>query len=175
MKTKSKLFLSSAIGLGMLTAFLSTAQAAEVVTNVKSNPMSSLVLAISQKFGLNQAEVQQVFDAERVKSRTEMEAKATQALNDRLAKAVTDKKLTQAQADMIKAEVATLKTQFEALNGKTGQELKDGMKAIMDSAKKWAKDNNIPEQYLVPGFGGRGFGHKIGMGMMMGHREGKDK
>lgn len=81
---------------------------------------------------------------------------------DRLAQAVKDGKLTQDQADKITAKLKELKTQREAerdsMKDKTDEERKTAMEAKKTELEKWAKDNNIPLEYLrsLGGPGGHG-------------------
>ncbi len=127
-----------------------------------TNPVSNLVQAIAQKFNLNQADVQQVFDQQHA----QMEAQHQQQFADRLQQAVTDGKLTQDQADKIKAKAQELQTQREAnktqFESMTPQQRQDAFKTEQDNLQQWEKDNNIPAGYLPFGPGG----HGRGMGMM---------
>lgn len=137
----------------------------------KADHMANLVKAITEKFGLNQAEVQQVFE----EHHTQMQQQHQADEATRLSQAVTDGKLTQDQADKITAKRAELqaqresdKTKFESMSD---SERQAAMKAKMDELKQWATDNNIPAGYLPfgggrGGHGGPGGMHK-GMGGMM--------
>ena len=77
-------------------------------------------------------------------------------MKDRLAQAVKDGKLTQAQADKITAKMAEMKTFMESQKDKTKEERKTAMEAKRDELKKWAEDNDIPEGYMPMGHGGPG-------------------
>ncbi|MBM3206551.1 MAG: hypothetical protein FJZ43_02940 [Candidatus Staskawiczbacteria bacterium] len=133
--------------------------------NKQSSGISSLVNAIAQKFNLNQAEVQQVFDDHKSQMMLHMEEKRGARLNQ----AVVDGKLTQDQVNKILAKQAELKAQeasFKAsLEGKTKEEIKALVKAQADSIKQWAEENDIPIKYLAFG----GFGKHRGMGFGFGH------
>jgi hypothetical protein len=87
-----------------------------------------------------------------------------QLFSSRIAKAVTDKKLTQAQADLIIAKHAEVLAFMQSLNGKSLAERKAAMKTEMASLKQWALDNNIPQNFSMF-FGrahiNRGFGHRL--------------
>ncbi len=159
----STMLAAVAITLGLAAGSVGVAYAAS--NNQTNNPMNNLVSAIATKFNLNQADVQQVFDEQH----SQMEAQFQQGYKDRLTQAVTDGKLTQEQADKITAKAQELKTQREAskdaFQNKTETERRAFMKEQMDSLKQWATDNNIPMEYMNPGFGhghrdgpGRGFG-----------------
>lgn len=149
---------------------IGSASAASTTTGT-GNFMSNLVNAIATKFNLNPADVQQVFNAQKTQMQTQMQTKMQQKFTDKINQAVTDGKLTQAQANLILAKQADLQSQqaaFQAsLQGETKTQVQAAMKAHMDALKQWATDNNIPLQYLMFGGGFRGRG-----GFGMGHRMG---
>jgi hypothetical protein len=142
----------SAMAFVIFGAIYTTVKAAE-----NSNPMNDLVKAIAQKFNLNVGDVQAVFDEQK----TEMETKFQQEFADRLAKAVSDGKLTQAQADLLTAKCTEIlaqkeaqKTNIEKMTQEERRESQEAMKTQAESLKQWAKDNNIPQEYLMfLGFG----------------------
>jgi len=158
---KTKILATIAIVAG-LTATGFVAIHAATNNNSRPNFMSNIVNAIAQKFNLSPSDVQQVVDVQITQQKTQMEANRQQSFIDRINKAVTDGKLTQDQANKILAEKTSIDSQMAALKGKTSDDLKTAMKQITDSERQWAKDNNIPQQYLMFGFRGgmgRGFGH----------------
>lgn len=137
------------------TAFVlgATALGAGVVgaaTQDRVNPMNNLVKAISQKFNLSTSDVQTVVDDVMKAKHAEIEAKFKEASSERIAQAVSDGKITQAQADLIKAKMAELQAARE--------DKKENIESFKSEITKWAADNNIPEEYLRPGFG-KGMGH----------------
>ncbi len=115
-----------------------------------------LVDKIAQKFNLNKADVQKVFDEDRAVHQAEHEQKE----NERLDQAVKDGKITQAQEDLIKAKVKELQAKREAARDAMKDKTKAERKATMDAERtdleKWAKGNNIPAEYLL--FGPHGHG-----------------
>lgn len=127
---------------------------------------NDLVTAIAQKFNLNTADVQKVFDDQRAK----MESGMQQKFAGRLAEDVSSGKLTQAQADLITAKKAELEASRESqktiLEGKTKEEVRSYMQSQMDSLKQWAETYNIPMQYLVPKGPMAGHGNMMNRGMM---------
>jgi hypothetical protein len=169
---KRKILLYAVLPL-MAFAVIGTAYVkADTSSQTSSNPMSGLITAIAEKFGLNVSDVQQVFDeqqtkmqAERETQQAETETNAQEEFASRLSKAVTDGKLTQAQADLITAKKAELdaaresqKTDMKSMTDEERQAAMETMKTQMDSLKQWATDNSIPEEYipLLGGMGGRG-------------------
>lgn len=146
----------AAAGIGAVYAASDTAGA--------QNPMSGLVSAIASKFNLNVSDVQAVFDDQKAKMRAdrkaqmaEMETKRQQETADRLAQAVSSGKLTQDQADKIKAKLAEMESAKTDLEGKTEEERRTAAKEQADSLKQWIEDNNIPKEYLFWG-GEQGWG-----------------
>jgi len=124
-------------------------------------PMSTLVNAIAKKFNLNTTDVQTVVDQVMTEQRTQMEAERTKEFSDRIAQAVTDKKLTQEQADKIIAKQAEEKAFRESLTGKTEAEIQAAQKEHRAAMQKWATDNNIPTGFMMMGKGpGGGHGPK---------------
>lgn len=160
---KSTLLATAAVvvGLGVASAGVIHAQSPTSPTN----PMSNLINAIATKFNLNPTDVQQVFDDQHA----QMEVQHQQAMKDHLAQLVMDGKLTQEQADKITSKLQELESQHEAnktaFQGKTKEEVRTLMEQERTQLEQWAKDNNIPMEYLHFGFGkGHGPGmHGFGM------------
>ena len=144
--------IATTLGLGIFGSSQAFAQ-----TTTTQNPMSSLIQSIATKFGLNQADVQAVFDAERQKHQAQMKAN----FEKQLTQYVTDGKLTEAQKQLIlqkRSELqATRKSQKESNTSLTPEERKSQMDAEKTALQAWAKENGIAMQYLMPQ-GGRGHG-----------------
>jgi len=156
-----------AIGALALTLALLGASAAQADnSNVggfgrmgKEDHKKELVEALSAKFNLKTADVEQVFTEQHAK----MEATRLQELKTKLGADVTAGKITQVQADLIVAKGAEMKTFRDTLKDKTKEEVMAAMKTQKASLDQWIKENNIPAGYLVGGFeGGRG-GHRVMM------------
>lgn len=147
-----------------------TAQAA----STQGTQVSSLVQKIAQKFGVPQADVQAVFDANKQEHMQHMQAQAEQRLTD----LVTAGKITQAQKDLIvvkqKELQANHQANFEVMKGKTQAERKTAMDAQRTELEAWAKTNGIDLRYLMPfgGMGGRGLRGQGPSGSASGHRGG---
>lgn len=182
MNIVKKVAISATALAGVATLGVSALYAAQTTTTTnRVDPMSSLVQAIATKFHLNATDVQQVFDQSHQEMEQKMQAQHAARLAEMLAKAVTDGKLTQAQADLIKAKQAEMKTSFDAMKTQTltDAERKTAMDAQRTALEAWVKANNIPEEYarFVHGFGGpmggpggRGGMHKGGFPGMKGNR-----
>ncbi len=147
------MMVATAIAIGIAGVGVGGVYAATSASNT-SNPMSTLVHAIAQKFNLNESDVQQVFDDQH----GQMEAQHTAMFADHLAQAVTEGKLTQAQADLITAKKAELEAKRDSLKDATPTERQAALKDGITSLRQWAKDNNIPLNYLMQ-MGGMGRGH----------------
>lgn len=104
-----------------------------------SDPMSSLVDKIADKFNLNKDDVQAVFDAQR----TEMEAQRAQEVKDRIDQAVKDGKITQDQANKITAKLQEMRANRDAMKDKTAEERQRTRQEKRDDMKQWAQDNGI--------------------------------
>ena len=137
------------LGLALLSAGVTFAAS----NNTGAKPMDALVSALTTKFNLNSTDVQQVVDQVMTEQRAAREAEMTKNFTDRINQAVTDKKLTQTQANLIIAKQAELKNLHLSLEGKTEAERQTAMKEGMTSLQKWATDNNIPKEYLRFGMG----------------------
>jgi hypothetical protein len=155
---KHLVIAATAATIGLTGLGVGVAHAATTASSTSTNPMSSLVDAVATKFNLNKADVQQVFDEQKSK----MDAEREQTIKDKVAKLVTDGKITQAQADLINAKRAEMQKQHDA-NKASMQSMSDTeRKAAMEKEKTdletWASQNNIDSQYLRYIFGG-GHGH----------------
>ncbi len=148
------------VGATMIQAAAPTATTI-TASATRVDPMSNLVAAIAKKFNLNQSDVQKVFDEQRTQMDAQRDTEQASRLKTELDQAVTSGKLTQAQENLIIAKQAEIKSFHDSLKGKTREECEAAMKTEMASVAQWAKDNNIPTQYLMmggPGGGPRG-GH----------------
>lgn len=154
LKSIRALAITSAIVAGVAGAGVTAIHAAPNDAASRPNPMSNLITAISQKFNLNQADVQKVFEEQRTQMQQQMQAQHTEQLATRLTQAVKDGKLTQAQADLITAKQAELKTFHESLKEKTPEEARTALEAKRTELQTWAQANGIPEQYLMGPFAG---------------------
>lgn len=133
--------------------------------NAQAGGTSTIVQKIAQKFGVPQADVQAVFDADRQEHMQQMQAHAEQRLTD----LVTAGKITQAQKDLIVAKqkelAANRQATMEALKDKTPAERRAAMEKERADLEAWAKTNGIDLQYLMMGHGMAGHGgHRGGMG-----------
>ena len=165
--TKKSVIAAAIVATLGMGAFGATSAFAATGSGEVHNPMRNLVSAIAEKFNLSESDVQAVFDEQR----DAMQEKHQEKAAEHLAKAVTDGKLTQAQADAITANMASQKTFFESLKDMTQEERQAALKTNAEAQKAWAESNDIPKEF-APGHGpkGRGQGgmHRGPGGMMRG-------
>ena len=166
---KSKMIAATAFVLGLTALGGGIASVSAAATTNAHNPMSAIVSAIASKFNLNSADVQTVVGEVMKTQQAEMRTRSQADFASRIAQAVADGKLTQAQADLITAKSAELKASMETdridHQTLTQEERKAKMEAKQASLKEWAAANSIPEQYLrFAGAGGMGFGGSGGRG-----------
>jgi predicted RND superfamily exporter protein len=148
--------LATAVSVAGLSS-IGIANAATDTNSSSTNPVSSLVDEITSKFNLNKSDVQAVFDSHH----DAMDAKRESNLKDRLTVLVQSKKLSQSQADAIQVKHDALVKQHEAnrdnVRSETDAERKAAHVAQKADIDAWAKQNNIPSEYvhLVQGRPGR--------------------
>lgn len=125
-----------------------------LAANAQANDGNTLVDKIAEKFNLNKADVQKVFDD----NKAENQAERQQKLEQRLDKAVSDGKITSSQKEEILAKLKDFQSFIDSLKGKTPAERRVAIKAKKKELRQWAKDNKIPEGILMPAGIRAGFG-----------------
>lgn len=151
MKKRILLILPAAILLGALAIGTSTAFA----KSQDQNGIPPIIQKIIDKFNLNPDEVKKILDEERT---TKLEKKNTN-FEDRLTKAVTDGKITEAQKTLIIAKKAEIDQKMKALQGLTKEERKAKEKEYMQELKTWADSNGIELNFI----GGLGWNFNKGI------------
>jgi hypothetical protein len=131
---------------GLVGGGVVSADAASGSTN-----SSSIVEKIASKFNLSKDEVATVFKEDRAARQAERETNQA----ERLATAVSDGSLTQAQADYITTVRAEIKMLIEsASSGSDNDTTREQIKTKMDALRTWANDNNVDKKYLGGGHHG---------------------
>lgn len=120
---------------GAATALAASKDSARV-----HEPMQSLVTAITEKFHLNESEVQAVFDAQKEKQ----EERRGMSPKERIAEAVENGMLTQAQADAIVAKIPEQKAFLKSLEDMEKSDRKAALEKNMTELEAWAEENDIP-------------------------------
>lgn len=137
--------------IGGATAFGIT----QVHAQTTNNPFSDLVQKIAQKFGLDQTQVQSVFDDYRNQRKQTMMQNMQKKQEDRLNQLVQNGKITDAQKTAILNEMSVLKSKYNPDNFRnmTPDERKKQFQAEQDEIKTWSQSQSIDPMYLRPGFG----------------------
>lgn len=153
-----KIITGSALALSLVIAGGTSVSAA---TQPRAHNTDSLVTAIATRFNLNTADVQKVFEENRMKMETQMHTERTTKEAERLRTAVVEGKLTQAQADLITAKRVELEAERKAQRAAeptlTNAERKTAMEAHRTELQTWMTANNIPQQFMMMGVGHGGF------------------
>ena len=126
-----------------------------------------IVKKLAEKFNLDIADVEKVFDEERGAHHEEMHAQCV----ERLDKAVEDSKLTKAQSAELQKILDKKKADHEKIEDLSPEEQREAMKAHKAELNKWAEDNDLNLKDILghkPGHkkGWRGGGMKHGPGGM---------
>lgn len=121
----------------------------------------SIVERVANTFGLNQDEVQAVFD----EVKDEHQADRAAEVDERLEEKVADGTITSEQKTLIQEKMEELREQREANRDSdmTREERQEQMEQTREELEQWADDNSIPVEELMP-FGGEGKHGKGGGG-----------
>ena len=165
---KSKHVLAAAVvTLIGATAIASTTAFAQNSTD-SHHPMTDIVQRIAEKFGLNQDDVQSVFN----QLHDEHVAQRVDDYQNRLNQLVSDGKITQSQKQLILNKHEELQTQrqqdFDNFKNLTPEEHRQQREQQRTELETWAQQNDIDPQYLMFGpdmgrarFPGMGRGHHL--------------
>ena len=153
---KKKLLLSAAVVTLAGLSYFGTGYTFAQSTDSQS---TTLVQKIATKFGLNQTDVQAVFDEHRDEHHQQMQTR----FEEKLTQLVKDGKLTEEQKTKIIAKFSEMKEQNdttrEAMRDKTPEERKAARDTKQEELKTWAEANGIDVDVLTGAFGpGRGMG-----------------
>lgn len=155
------------VGILVLIAVAGFGLASQARAQENPGRFSSIIQRLADKFGLNQDEVQAVFDEERAAHQAEHEAMFSQRLDD----AVSSGQITAEQKQLIIDKRAELESERQAFRDEaaslTPQERRDLMKTKQDELMTWAQENGIDLSLLHRfAFGdheGMGRGHHFGL------------
>lgn len=113
----------------------------------------TLVSMIAGKFNLKTSDVQAVFDEYHSQRQTQREADYEQYLSE----LVSNGKITSAKKMLLLDKhnqiIADRKAEWQKLKGMTLQERVAQRQTERKNLQSWARQNNIPLQYLFGGFG----------------------
>ena len=119
---------------------------------------SSLIQKIAEHFGLNQDEVQTVFNEYRQEEQTQRQAEMQTKREEVLSQAVTDGKITQEQKSAILAKEAEMQQQVSELKDLSNEERQTQMTALREEMRAWFESQGIDETQLGLGRLGEGPG-----------------
>lgn len=108
---------------------------------VKFRPMQDLVKKIAERFHLNEADVQKVFDEVHDEHKAEMEKK----VEERLSEAVKNGKITEAQKNAILEKHKEIRAFHESLKDLSPEEMKTKMQEFHKNLNSWWESQGIPE------------------------------
>lgn len=150
---KKKIILP-VIGLAVLGSVLFGVTKVNAQTN-NQTPLSGLVQMISQKFGLDQKQVQSVVDQYSQQRKADRQQKMQQGIQNRLDNAVKQRKITDAQKQAILNEITVLKNKYNPASFKnmTPEQKKQAIQNERADIQAFAKSQNINPSYLGFGFG----------------------
>ena len=158
--TKKTILTVAAVSV--LSGGLVVATTAFAQTPNAQNSMPSLVAEIASKFNLNPSDVQSVF----TQHRQEMMTKRESNYENYLKNLVSSGKITNEQEQLLlnkhKELVSQMQNNLKNFKTMTPAERKAQMQANMQELQNWAKQNNIPLQYLRPFGPGKGRFGKFG-------------
>ncbi len=145
MVTKKSLLVAGVVSTIGLAA--STAGMVSAATSSSASPHDGLVGKIAERFNLDKTEVSKVFEEDRAAHEAEHKVK----MEERLSQAVTDGKLTEDQKTKILAKMEELKNNRptrEEMQSKTPEQMHTEMEQKRTEIEQWAKDNDIPEEFV---------------------------
>lgn len=160
-----RVVLSSVAVIAIAGMFMFAQGQAHAQTPATTNPLTKLAQMISQKFGLDQGQVQSVVDQFHSERKAERQTKKQERLEERLTQLVKDGKITDAQKQAIIQKHNELATKYASMDWKnlTVDERKQKMQQMHDEIASWAKSQGLDLSILMPGFGMKGmWGHRMG-------------
>lgn len=112
-----------------------------------TNPATSLIDRITERFSLNRDDVQAVFD----EFHEERQAEHQQKMEEHLQTAVDAGKITAEQRDLILQKMQEVQAQRESFKDLEPEARQEAMKNLHEELKTWAEENNIPAPFGLMG------------------------
>jgi hypothetical protein len=151
MQQKHKLLLTTAAAIIIGGTFLTTSSALAQANPSDVHPMDSLVQKLAEKFGLNQSDVQAVFDESRSEMQAERQAEVTAKLDELVAAGTITSQQKQLIVDkhtQLQTERDTNRDSFRNLSADEKKAKRDAEQADLEA---WAANTGIDVQYLMLG------------------------
>lgn len=161
---------TSTVTFLLMAAIVTMAGASYVSAQTPANnPGLSIVQRISQRFGLNQSDVQSVFDQHHQEVQTEHRARMEERLNQLVAEGKLNETQKQAILTKLQEMVSQKQSNGENFRTMTPEQRQAEMQKKHDEMKSWADSIGIDPSILggfgmVHPFGHRRFGMKMGAG-----------
>lgn len=149
MKTNNKVVIS-----GLALGVIALAGAAVYGINQASadeNNRNTIIQKIVERFGLNQEEVEQVFEEHKQEKQAERQAEKEEALSQ----AVTDGKITEEQKQLILQKMEENKGFKSSLKDLSQDEKRQKVQEHREEMKAWAEENGIDMKEIMPNKGGK--------------------
>lgn len=124
--------------VGALTGSVIKAQAAD--------DYPPLVQKLVDRFNLDPAEVQEVFEETRAERQSQQQARLEEKINQ----AVAEGKITAEQQEAILNRHAEIKEQHEALKDLSPEERRQAFQELHQEMKTWAEENGLDLQQIFP-------------------------
>lgn len=158
---KSKIVIPVLALVVTSSLLITTPTTVHAQTTNNNNSFSELVQMIAQKFNLDQAQVQGVFD----QYKTQHQIKKIDNWNSKLDQDIKDGKITQAQKQLIISKRQELQNNRPDFKNLTSDQKKAAVKQQKTDLENWAKQNNIDIKYLIGRNMRSGRGMRMGWGM----------
>ncbi len=145
----SKTISTVGIGAGIIVGSMLAVNAASAHNaGGTDEKQAERVSELAERFNLDENELKTYFEEQKA----EHEAEHQQKQEERLASLVAEGKLTQAQADALKAKREEMKASFEAAKDQnlTREERRTQMKQNRDDFKTWADSQGIDLEVIHP-------------------------
>ena len=162
-KSKIKLVV---LGLAAVAAMVGVTTAlARPTLAEESGNFPTIIQKLVERFGLDQGEVEEVFERDREERHAQMQARYEERLNQ----AVEDGQITQEQKEAILAKREQMRSECEVESGLSQEEREQNREEHHEEMEAWAEQNGLEMSQLFglmggPGgpkgghFGGPGFG-----------------
>lgn len=159
---KKKVVLPATVALAVLAA---TIVATNSVLAQDATSYPSIVQKIAERFNLNEADVQSVFDEEREEKHAEMFA----LFADRLDELVSDGEITSEQKEAILDKHEEMQAKMEELRGLSHEERHEKMVDLHEEFRAWAEAQGLDLSLLRP------LGHGLRFGFHNGYMMGVER
>lgn len=163
--SKTAIYAAAGVSALALVGVLGTLGVSQVLAQSEDGEYPLIIQNLAEKFGVNESEVQAVFEDTREEHR-----------DARLDAAVEDGTITEAQKAAITEMQDKMHTQIEAIRANddlSDTEKREQMRAIHDEFRDWAEANGIELEDLRPEGMGQGRGGRMGGGEGREGREGR--